>query len=76
MLALELLFILDKNAGILFIDEFIEDNNLWNRLKLIELLDEVYHPKADEALIKLSNDSEEMVKERANFCLSKRDVHI
>ena len=73
ILALELLFILDKNVAVLFVDDFSEDSNLWNRLKLVEILDEVVHPKAEEILMKLANDSEEMVKERASFCLSKRE---
>jgi HEAT repeat protein len=76
MLSLELLFILDKNVAVLFVDEFSEDNNIWNRLKLVEILDEVIHPKADEVLVKLSNDPEEMIKERASFCLSNRDIKI
>ena len=83
MLALELLFIIDKNAAVLFVDDFSEDNNLWNRLKLVDLLHEVFHPKANEALIKLSNDTEEMIRERAISSLSKRnlltgrqDIHI
>ena len=76
ILALELLFILDKNVAVLFIDDFSEDSNLWNRLKLVEILDEVVHPKTEEILMKLANDSEEMVKERASFCLSKRENNI
>ncbi len=76
MLALELLFILDKNVAVLFFDDFSEDNNIWNRLKLVEILGEVVHPKADEVLVKLANDSEEMIRERAGFCLSKRDINM
>ena len=76
ILALELFFILDKNVAVLFIDDFSEDSNLWNRLKLVEILDEVVHPKTEEILMKLANDSEEMVKERASFCLSKRENNI
>ncbi|MGB8320306.1 MAG: hypothetical protein WCE54_19390, partial [Ignavibacteriaceae bacterium] len=75
MLSLELLFLLDKNVAVLFVDDFSEDNNIWNRLKLVEILGEVVHPKADEVLLKLSNDSEEMIKERADFCLSNRDIN-
>ncbi|MGA9295231.1 MAG: hypothetical protein WBV81_21760 [Ignavibacteriaceae bacterium] len=75
MLSLEILFILDKNVAVLFVDDFSEDNNIWNRLKLVEILGEVVHPKADEVLLKLSNDSEEMIKERADFCLSNRDIN-
>ncbi len=75
MLSLEILFILDKNIAVLFVDDFAEDNNIWNRLKLVEILGEVVHPKADEVLIKLSNDPEEMIKERADFCLSNRDIN-
>jgi HEAT repeat protein len=76
MLSLELLFILDKNVAVLFVDDFSEDNNIWNRLKLVEILDEVEHPKADEVLAKLSNDPEEMIKERAGLCLSNRGIKI
>ncbi len=76
MLALELLFVVDKNVAVLFVDDFSEDNNIWNRLKLVEILGEVVHPKADEVLVKLSNDPEEMIKERANFNLSNRDIKI
>jgi HEAT repeat protein len=73
ILALELLFILDKNIAVLFADDFCGDTNLWNRLKLVEILEEVIHPKADEALLKLANDAEEMVRERASYCLAKRN---
>lgn len=76
MLALELLFIVDINAAFLFVDDFSEDNNIWNRLKLVEILGEVDHPKANEVLAKLSNDPEEMIKDRASFCLSNRDINI
>ena len=75
MLSLEMLFILDKNVAVLFINDFSEDNNIWNRLKLVEILGEVDHPKADEVLLKLSNDPEEMIKERADFCLSNRNIN-
>ena len=74
VVALELLFIVDINVAVLFVDDFSEDSNIWNRLKLVEILGEVTHPKADEVLAKLSNDPEEMIKERANFCLSNRNI--
>ena len=50
----------------------VEDNDLWNRLKIVEILDGINNPKADRALLKLSNDPEEMIRERAQFALSQR----
>ena len=49
-----------------------EDDNLWNRLKLIDLIGDIQNNDSDRILTKLSGDSEEMVSERAQFILSQR----
>ena len=70
--AIELLFQLNQSTALLFLDTMVEDNDLWNRLKIVEILDGINNPKADRALLKLSNDPEEMFRERAQFALSQR----
>ncbi len=72
-LAAELLFILDENVALLFLDKMIDDDNMWNRLKLIELLDGTRSAEADFALQKLANDPEEMISERAQYVISQRE---
>ncbi len=71
-LAIELLFIIDQNIAVLFIDKMIEDDNIWNKLKLLEILSGVSLPEIEHALIKMTNDPEEMISERAKFILSQR----
>ncbi len=72
-LALELLFTIDPSVAVLFLDKMAEDNNMWNRLKLLEMLDNVRLPEADTALSKLAEDPEEMISERAQFIISERE---
>jgi len=44
---------------------------MWNRLRLLDFLEIVVHPKAEELITKLAEDQEEMVSERANEILSQ-----
>jgi len=69
-LSVELLFILDPDNALLFVDKMIEDNNLWNKLKLLEILSSIENPVAKIAIVRLAEDKEEMISERAKFCLS------
>ena len=76
-LAVELLFTIDQGTAMLFIDKMVEDDNLWNRLKLLEILGEVNLPEANNVLKKLADDTEEMVSERAKYILSQRsNLHL
>ena len=52
----------------------IEDDNLWNRLKVLELLKTVFDPKVNDILLKMSADPEEMVSDRAAWALSQRGI--
>ena len=70
MLSIELLFLFDVEAALLFSDAVIEDNNVWNRLRLLDFLEEVQLPKAEELIKTLADDPEEMVSERAKDFLS------
>ncbi|MEG8945613.1 HEAT repeat domain-containing protein [Rosettibacter firmus] len=63
--SMEIIFNLDSDSAFLFIDSMINDENIWNKLRLIELLGNIDKPESTNALIRLSNDEDEMVKERA-----------
>ncbi len=72
MVVAELLFALNAHDTLLFADKIIDDDNVWNRLKLVELLNEINEPEATELLKKLTKDSEDMVKERAESLLEEK----
>lgn len=63
--AAELLFSIDQETTLLFLDTMINDENIWNRVRLLDLLVELDNPIVYEALERLSNDPEEMVSEKA-----------
>ena len=71
-LSTEILFIIDRENALLFLDKMLEDDNLWNKLKLLEILSGIYNHEAEDAIIKLTNDQEEMISDRAKFILSQR----
>ena len=70
-LSTELLFIIDTENALLFLDKMLEDNNLWNKLRLLEVLSSIESEIAEKAIVKLSEDPEEMISERAKFYLSE-----
>jgi HEAT repeat protein len=70
--AMELLFNTDMENAFLFIDTMLNDDNMWNKLKLLEILDVIDDEKSTEALNKLSEDPEEMISERAKMILETR----
>ncbi len=70
-LATEFLFIIDTDKALLFIDKMLNDNNLWNKLKLLEILSNVHNETAENAIIKLTEDKEEMISDRAKFFLEQ-----
>ena len=72
ILSFELLFIFDKNTALLFADDLCEDQNYWNRLKLIEIIEETELPEVQIILQKLADDPEEMVRDRASHWLINR----
>ncbi len=71
-IAIELLFFLGLDTALLFIDTMIEDDNFWNRLRVVEILENIDDERAIEGLQKLSEDPEEMVSERAQEVLNQR----
>ncbi len=69
---MEILFVLDFESAILFVDSMVQDENIWNRLRLVELLEFTDNQEANDALEKLSKDEDEMVRERVDQILSSR----
>jgi len=68
----ELIFSIDVSSAFVFIDIMSCDNNVWNRLRLIEILEGINSNESNEALKNLANDEEEMVQERALMILNQR----
>ncbi|MDP3830993.1 MAG: HEAT repeat domain-containing protein [Ignavibacteriaceae bacterium] len=70
--SIDLIFMIDMKMGIMFIDVMIEDDNMWNRLRLPDILETIDTPESTAALTRLSEDPEEMVSQRAKEILSNR----
>ncbi len=65
--SMEILFTLDPETALLFKDSMINDENTWNRIRLVELLEQYPLEAVEEPLKKLSTDADEMVCDRATF---------
>ena len=74
MTSAELLFKINPKDALLFTDKLVEDDNIWNRLKLLELLSEVDEPEVLGLIKKLTEDSDEMVRERAESLLEEKQT--
>ncbi len=74
--SVELLFAVNLETALVFVDSMIEDDNIWNRLKILELLENVFDPRVNDVFKKLMNDPEEMIKERAAWSLAQRGITV
>ncbi|MGK9477037.1 HEAT repeat domain-containing protein [Melioribacter sp. OK-6-Me] len=63
--SMEILFYLDVETAFLFVDTMVADENIWNKMRLIEILELLEIDASTETLARLSNDEDEMVRERA-----------
>ncbi|MGE5431778.1 MAG: HEAT repeat domain-containing protein [Syntrophomonadaceae bacterium] len=72
--AIELLFLINVDYALLFIDSMIEDDNIWNRLKVLEMTENIFAPKVNQMLKAMARDEEEMIRERAAWILAQRGV--
>lgn len=70
--SIELLFFINMETALMFIDTMIDDDNYWNRLRLLEILENIEGDEATDAIKQLCNDSEEMVKEKAEIIINQR----
>lgn len=71
--SMEIMFNLDSESALLFIDSMINDENIWNKLRLIELLETIDTLDSNQALIRLMQDDDEMVKEKATQIINSRN---
>jgi HEAT repeat protein len=69
-IVMELLFHLNPETALIFSDTMMADQNVWNRMRLVDLLEELNSEKAVPVLELLANDEDEMIKERALQVLS------
>lgn len=74
-IAMELIFTLDSEMAFTFIDIFKSDSNIWNKLRLIEILENFSTKEAQQALLSLSKDKEGMVREKAEMIISSKDTN-
>jgi hypothetical protein len=72
-LSIELLFGLNLNTAILFLDQMVQDDDIWNKLKILEYIENINHPNVDKALQVLSADEEQMISERAMAIISQKN---
>lgn len=71
-LCMEILFMLDVESAFLFMDSMSDDVSIWNKLRLIELLEPMNVPVVNQYLENLSKDNDEMVKTCAVTSLLNR----
>lgn len=65
--AMEILFYVDPETALLFTDSMLKDENVWNRLRLVELIEQLPGETINAILEKLTKDEDEMVRDRALF---------
>lgn len=63
--AQELLFMIDPPSLLVCSDLILNDNNIWNRMKFLELLFKIDLPEAVKIIENMTNDPEDMVREKA-----------
>ena len=73
--SMEIMFLLDSEAALLFIDSMIKDENMWNRLRLVELLEVINNSVAKDALMKLMEDNEDMIRERVQELINNQNIN-
>ncbi len=62
------------DKALLFTDTMLEDDDMWNRMRLLEILETINDERSFEAIKQLSKDSEEMIAERAEYFLNQLDI--
>ena len=74
-LSCDLLFSLNEKTAIEAANIVLNDENVWNKINLLENLSNVDHEKIEFLLKELANDKEEMVRERATFLLGQKFIN-
>lgn len=63
--SVELLFKLDVETALIMLDEEFLNANFWIKLRLIEILETINHQTAFNFLVKMTEDENEMIRQRA-----------
>ncbi len=72
--SIEFLFYCSLDMAEMFIDIMLQDDNFWNRLRILEILEGLESGKLEEVAKILSEDPEEMVKEKAMEILQRNGI--
>ncbi len=72
--AMEILFELDLESALLFIDVMANDENGWNRIRLLEIIENIPGTEFDPVILKFINDEDEMVRERAAYAAGIKNI--
>lgn len=72
--SMELLFFLDTETALMFSDTMLDDSISWNRLRLLEIIQNGEDPRIIEIIKILTNDSDQMIKENAQNILNERGI--
>jgi HEAT repeat protein len=64
-ISMTILFSIDSSTALLFLDTMLQDDNIWNKLHLLDLLSLNSYESTREALEILAGNENEMVSERA-----------
>ncbi|MBA4406876.1 hypothetical protein C0389_06340 [bacterium] len=73
--AMEILFELDQESALLFVDVMTNDENNWNRLRLLEIVESLPGEEFNSVIQKLLNDEDEMIRERAVYSASLKNIN-
>lgn len=66
LISVEILFKLDLETALILLDDEFLNVNFWIKYRLLEMVETFNHPKIDELLLKLSEDDNEMIRQKAN----------
>ena len=72
---MELLFYLDYDTALSSINTMLDDPVVWNRARLLEILQYSDDPRIIEIIIEMTNDQDEMIVEIAKEILSSKGIN-
>ena len=73
--AMEILFELDQESALLFVDVMSNDENNWNRLRLLEIIENIPGTEFNSVIQKLVNDEDKMIRERAAYSAGIKKIN-
>ncbi len=72
--AIELLFFLCLDTALMFLDTMAKDDNVWNKMRLLEFLSQLDGEEVNAALLQLARDEDEMVSTRAREIIEEKGI--